>query len=94
MPPIILLDILSELIDIRMSMMSIMFENYSCELLILTIQFVVSRSRRRRSGPARRLGLTKLMDFTLGVMSQAAQPWRLVVGRVGRIGHGELKGMN
>lgn len=36
--------------------------------------------------------MTKLMDFTLGVMSQAAQPWRLVVGRIGRIGHGELKG--
>ncbi|KPJ04990.1 Mediator of RNA polymerase II transcription subunit 13 [Papilio xuthus] len=53
---------------------------------------VPARSRRRRSAPARRLGLTKLMDFTLGVMSQAAQPWRLVVGRVGRIGHGELKG--
>ncbi|XP_072944044.1 mediator of RNA polymerase II transcription subunit 13 [Epargyreus clarus] len=53
---------------------------------------VPARSRRRRSGPARRLGLTKLMDFTLGVMSQSAQPWRLVVGRVGRIGHGELKG--
>ncbi|CAG5051056.1 unnamed protein product [Parnassius apollo] len=58
---------------------------------------VPARSRRRagragRAGPARRLGLTKLMDFTLGVMSQAAQPWRLVVGRVGRIGHGELKG--
>ncbi|XP_063892394.1 mediator of RNA polymerase II transcription subunit 13 isoform X3 [Helicoverpa armigera] len=53
---------------------------------------VPHRSRRRRSAPARRLGLTKLMDFTLGVMSQAAQPWRLVVGRVGRIGHGELKG--
>ncbi|XP_060810742.1 mediator of RNA polymerase II transcription subunit 13 [Amyelois transitella] len=53
---------------------------------------VPHRSRRRRSGPARRLGLKKLMDFTLGVMSQAAVPWRLVVGRVGRIGHGELKG--
>ncbi|XP_037869439.1 mediator of RNA polymerase II transcription subunit 13 isoform X3 [Bombyx mori] len=53
---------------------------------------VPHRSRRRRSGTARRLGLTKLMDFTLGVMSQAAQPWRLVIGRVGRIGHGELKG--
>ncbi|XP_052757574.1 mediator of RNA polymerase II transcription subunit 13 isoform X2 [Galleria mellonella] len=53
---------------------------------------VPARSRRRRCGPARRLGLKKLMDFTLGVMSQAAQPWRLVVGRVGRIGHGELKG--
>ncbi|OWR52508.1 hypothetical protein KGM_209621 [Danaus plexippus plexippus] len=53
---------------------------------------VPARSRRKRGGPARRLGLTKLMDFTLGVMSQSAQPWRLVVGRVGRIGHGELKG--
>ncbi|GBP17129.1 Mediator of RNA polymerase II transcription subunit 13 [Eumeta japonica] len=53
---------------------------------------VPARSRRRRAAPARRLGLTKLMDFTLGVMSQSAQPWRLVVGRVGRIGHGELKG--
>lgn len=42
--------------------------------------------------PARRCGLTKLMDWVLGVMSQAAQPWRLVVGRLGRIGHGELKG--
>lgn len=32
------------------------------------------------------------MDFILGVMSQSVTPWRLVVGRVGRIGHGELKG--
>lgn len=53
---------------------------------------VPGRSRRRRAPPARRLGLTKLMDFTLGVMSQSVQPWRLVVGRIGRIGHGELKG--
>ncbi|XP_039747388.1 mediator of RNA polymerase II transcription subunit 13 isoform X3 [Pararge aegeria] len=53
---------------------------------------VPARSRRKRCGPARRLGLTKLMDFALGIMSQSVQPWRLVVGRVGRIGHGELKG--
>ncbi|VVC88869.1 unnamed protein product [Leptidea sinapis] len=59
---------------------------------IRSLMTCVCRSRRRRGGPARRLGLTKLMDFTLGVMSQSAQPWRLVVGRVGRIGHGELKG--
>lgn len=32
------------------------------------------------------------MEFILGVMSQSVTPWRLVVGRVGRIGHGELKG--
>ncbi|XP_063620662.1 mediator of RNA polymerase II transcription subunit 13 [Cydia splendana] len=53
---------------------------------------VPHRSRRRRALGARRCGLTKLMDWALGVMSQAAQPWRLVVGRLGRIGHGELKG--
>jgi len=47
---------------------------------------------RRRKSPARRVGLQKLMDFILGVMSQSVTPWRLVVGRVGRIGHGELKG--
>lgn len=50
------------------------------------------RNRRRRAS-ARRVGLQKLMDFILGVMSQSVTPWRLVVGRVGRIGHGELKGM-
>lgn len=50
------------------------------------------RSRRRKAS-ARRIGLQKLMDFILGVMSQTVTPWRLVVGRVGRIGHGELKGM-
>ncbi|KAJ0180779.1 hypothetical protein K1T71_004183 [Dendrolimus kikuchii] len=55
---------------------------------------VPHRSRRRGGGPARRHGLTKLMDFALGLMSNTAQPWRLVVGRVGRIGHGELKGWN
>lgn len=32
------------------------------------------------------------MDFILSVMSQSVRPWRLVVGRLGRIGHGELKG--
>lgn len=55
------------------------------------IDIHVPARARRRQAPARRLGLAKLMDFTLGVMSQSAQPWRLVVGRVGRIGHGELK---
>ncbi|XP_022178746.1 mediator of RNA polymerase II transcription subunit 13-like isoform X4 [Myzus persicae] len=56
-----------------------------------TINIYVPNNRRRKS-PARRVGLQKLMDFILGVMSQSVTPWRLVVGRVGRIGHGELKG--
>lgn len=31
------------------------------------------------------------MDWILGVMSIGVHPWRLVIGRLGRIGHGELK---
>lgn len=63
-------------------------------LLLETVSINVhipNRARRRRAS-ARRQGLQKLMEFMLGVMSQSVTPWRLVVGRVGRIGHGELKG--
>ncbi|CAH2007430.1 unnamed protein product [Acanthoscelides obtectus] len=52
---------------------------------------IPNRSRRKKAS-ARRIGLEKLMNFILGVMSQSVRPWRLVVGRLGRIGHGELKG--
>nr|CAI5832401.1 unnamed protein product [Callosobruchus analis] len=52
---------------------------------------IPNRSRRKKAS-ARRVGLEKLMNFILGVMSQSVRPWRLVVGRLGRIGHGELKG--
>jgi len=31
------------------------------------------------------------MDFILGVISTGVHPWRLVIGRLGRMGHGELK---
>ncbi|KAJ8687131.1 hypothetical protein QAD02_022925, partial [Eretmocerus hayati] len=57
-----------------------------------TINVDIPNRKRRKRASARRVGLQKLMDFILGVMSQGVQPWRLVVGRVGRIGHGELKG--
>ena len=32
------------------------------------------------------------MEWILSVMSHGVHPWRLVVGRLGRMGHGELKG--
>lgn len=51
---------------------------------------VPNRTRRRRA-PARRIGLNKLMEYILGLISQTTQTWRLVVGRIGRIGHNELK---
>nr|CAD7425183.1 unnamed protein product [Timema monikensis] len=56
-----------------------------------TINIDIPNRSRRKKASARRVGLQKLMDFVLGVISQSVQPWRLVVGRIGRIGHGELK---
>ncbi|GAB6029834.1 hypothetical protein CHUAL_005543 [Chamberlinius hualienensis] len=47
---------------------------------------------RRKKASARKTGLSKLMEWLLGVMSQAVLPWRLVIGRFGRLGHGELRG--
>lgn len=58
----------------------------------ITINIDIPNRRRRKKASARRLGLQKLMDFMIGVISQSGQPWRIVVGRIGRIGHGELKG--
>ncbi|XP_018561806.1 mediator of RNA polymerase II transcription subunit 13 isoform X2 [Anoplophora glabripennis] len=58
----------------------------------ITINIDIPNRRRRKKASARRIGLEKLMNFILGVMSQSVRPWRLVVGRLGRIGHGELKG--
>lgn len=60
------------------------------ETIVINID-IPNRSRRKKAS-ARRIGLEKLMNFILGVMSQSVRPWRLVVGRLGRIGHGELKG--
>lgn len=57
-----------------------------------TINIEIPNRSRRKKASARRIGLQKLMDFILGIISQSVQPWRLVVGRIGRIGHGELKG--
>lgn len=58
----------------------------------VTINVDIPNRMRRKKASARRYGLQKLMDFMLGVISQSVQPWRIVVGRIGRIGHGELKG--
>ncbi|KAH9389698.1 Mediator of RNA polymerase II transcription subunit 13-like [Tyrophagus putrescentiae] len=51
----------------------------------------VPNRTRRKNATVRRFGLNKLMNFVQTVMSESVLPWRLVVGRLGRIGHGELK---
>ena len=56
------------------------------------INVEIPNKTRRKKASARRVGLKKLMDWILSVMASALVPWRLVIGRIGRIGHGELRG--
>lgn len=56
------------------------------------INIEIPNRNRRKKASARKIGLQKLWDFLLGVMSATTTPWRLIVGRFGRLGHGELKG--
>ncbi|CAB4058261.1 MED13 [Lepeophtheirus salmonis] len=61
-------------------------------LKTVVINIEIPNKTRRKKASARRVGLRKLMDWILGVMAMNLTPWRLVIGRVGRIGHGELRG--
>ena len=56
------------------------------------INVEVPMRSRRRAFSVRRTALLKLWDFLLGIMGQTTTPWRVVIGRFGRLGHGELKG--
>ena len=63
------------------------------ELLETTcINIDVPFRSQRRVIAVRRTALQKLWDFLVGIMTQTTTPWRIVVGRFGRLGHGELKG--
>lgn len=59
------------------------------EKIVINIE-IPNRTRRKKT-PARRHALQKLMEFIMGIISQTVHPWRLVIGRIGRIGHGEMK---
>lgn len=47
---------------------------------------------RRKKGSVRRVGLQKLWEWCLGLVQVTSLPWRVVIGRLGRMGHGELRG--
>ena len=57
-----------------------------------TINIEIPNRNRRKKASARKIGLGKLWDFILGMMSRSMTSWRLVIGRFGRMGHGELQG--
>jgi len=63
------------------------------ELLESTsISIEVDDRCRRQYAHARRLGLRKLWEYLIVLITQTCKPWRLVIGRLGRIGHSEIKG--
>uniref|UniRef100_A0A8C4E4K8 Mediator of RNA polymerase II transcription subunit 13 n=1 Tax=Dicentrarchus labrax TaxID=13489 RepID=A0A8C4E4K8_DICLA len=59
------------------------------ETCIINID-VPNRSRRPKVS-ARKMGLQKLWEWCIGIIQMTSLPWRIVIGRLGRLGHGELK---
>uniref|UniRef100_A0A672RH56 Mediator of RNA polymerase II transcription subunit 13 n=1 Tax=Sinocyclocheilus grahami TaxID=75366 RepID=A0A672RH56_SINGR len=51
---------------------------------------VPNRARRPKFSP-RKIGLQKLWQWCVGIIQMTSLPWRIVIGRLGRLGHGELK---
>ena len=50
------------------------------------INIDIPNRTRRKKASARRVGLARLWDWILSVVSLSLVPWRLVIGRLGRIG--------
>lgn len=55
-------------------------------------RFHFLRRARRKTSSVRRVGLQKLWEWCLGLVQVTSLPWRVVIGRLGRMGHGELRG--
>ncbi|XP_029108438.1 mediator of RNA polymerase II transcription subunit 13-like isoform X3 [Scleropages formosus] len=49
-----------------------------------------NRSRKSKVSP-RKIGLQKVWEWSIGIIQMTSLPWRIVIGRLGRLGHGELK---
>ncbi|XP_070408425.1 mediator of RNA polymerase II transcription subunit 13-like isoform X3 [Nothobranchius furzeri] len=59
------------------------------ETCIINID-VPNRARRPKVS-ARKMGLQKMWEWCIGIIQMTSLPWRIVIGRLGRLGHGELK---
>ncbi|CAM4949581.1 unnamed protein product [Rotaria socialis] len=56
-----------------------------------SINIEVPDRHKRKVQYARRVALRKLWDFIMRIITSTTMPWRIVIGRLGRLGHGELK---
>lgn len=51
---------------------------------------VIDRMKNLKTS-VKRVALRKLMEFIVSVMSDWMNPWRLIIGKLGRVGHGEVR---
>ena len=51
----------------------------------------IQERKLAKPGEVIRAALHKLWRFVISVLATGTRPWRLVIGRLGRLGHGELK---
>uniref|UniRef100_A0A4W5JAY7 Mediator of RNA polymerase II transcription subunit 13 n=1 Tax=Hucho hucho TaxID=62062 RepID=A0A4W5JAY7_9TELE len=63
---------------------------YNITKLSSPLSLLLFRVRRPKVS-ARKMGLQKLWDWCVGIIQMTSLPWRIVIGRLGRLGHGELK---
>ncbi|XP_078680672.1 mediator of RNA polymerase II transcription subunit 13-like [Branchiostoma floridae x Branchiostoma belcheri] len=59
------------------------------DTVVISVEAPISPKPRKVT--ACRMGLQKLWEFVLSVIATTTFPWRIVIGKLGRIGHGELK---
>jgi mediator of RNA polymerase II transcription subunit 13 len=57
-----------------------------------SISIEIDERFKRNKAHGRRIALRKLWEFVMAIISQTCKPWRLVIGRLGRMGHSELRG--
>lgn len=61
-------------------------------LCLLFIKCIIFFCRtRRKKACVRKYALRKLLDFIVEILSKCLYSWRLVINRLGRLGHGELR---
>ena len=66
--------------------------NEKGDIMENTVIYIEVPNRLKRKGATvRKFGLNKLMEFLVQVISETLESWRLVIGRLGRLGHGELR---
>jgi len=56
-----------------------------------SINIEIADRHQKKVQYAARHGLKRVWDFILHIVTSTTMPWRIVIGRLGRLGHGELK---